>query len=255
MATPFTWRRMRERFGLDAAPAARKPVPWWVRAATVLVLVAIIAAGWWWGFDFGQIFGGFMRKELEARIATLEAEATKLRAEVGALRGRASRLESELAISRGTEQALTRQTADLAAENVKLKEEAAFLQRLVADAGTQAELSVRRLAAEREAEGVYRYSFLVVRGGNPRDEFLGHAVLQAVVSPVTAGGEALPPHTLILPADQPESRAGLALKFKYYQRVEGMLRVPPGARLTALTAQVYEDGGAHPRATRSLTNP
>jgi hypothetical protein len=247
---------MREHFGTDAPQApVRTRLPWWGRGAIVLLLAAIVAGAAWWGTDFGQLFGGVNRKELEARITTLEAEAVKLRAEVGELRGRASQLESELAMSRGTEQAMMRQAADAAAENVKLREEAAYWQRLVADTGRQVELSVPRLSAEREAEGLYRYSFLVVRSGNPRDEFEGNVVLQAVVSPATAGGEAPPPQTLVLPEDQPESRAGLVLKFKYYQRVEGMLRVPPGSRLTALTAQVYENGGATPRVTRSLTNP
>jgi hypothetical protein len=34
----------------------------------VVSSLAIIAGMWWWGFDFGQIFGGFNRKEVEARL-------------------------------------------------------------------------------------------------------------------------------------------------------------------------------------------
>jgi hypothetical protein len=247
---------MRRHFGISATHmAVRARTPWWGSGAIVLVLVAIIAGGWWWGFDFGQLFGGFNRKELEARIATLESETERLRAEGGELRGRASELESELAMSRGTEQAMTRQAADLAADNVKLKEESAYWQRLVAAAGKPVELAIPRLSAEREAEGLYRYSLFVVRSGNPRDEFEGYVVLRAVVSPPIAASESQPPQTLVLPDDQPGSKAGLGLKFKYFQRVEGMLRVPLGARLTALTAQVYEIGEPNPRVARSLMNP
>ena len=67
--------------------------------------------------------------------------------------------------------------------------------------------------------------------------------------------QAAEPSTVTLPEDQPDSKPALSLKFKYYQRVEGTLRVPPGLRLTALTAKAYENGNASPRVTRTLTNP
>jgi hypothetical protein len=61
--------------------------------------------------------------------------------------------------------------------------------------------------------------------------------------------------TLMLPDDQPDAQAPLDLRFKYYQRVEGTLKVPPGSRLTSLTARAYENGNATPRVTRTLSNP
>jgi len=57
--------------------AVRTHLPWWGRGAIVVTLVAIIGGMWWWGFDFGQIFGGFNRKEVEVRLVTLEADATE----------------------------------------------------------------------------------------------------------------------------------------------------------------------------------
>jgi len=42
------------------------------------------------------------------------------------------------------------------------------------------------------------------------------------------------------------------LKFKYYQRIEGTLRVPPGSQLRTLQAKVLEAGQVAPKATRSL---
>ena len=116
-------------------------------------------------------------------------------------------------------------------------------------------MTVERLTAEREAPDRWRYGVLLVRGGNPRDEFAGHVTLQATVSVPGAKPNAAPPTLINLPADQPDAAAPLTLKFKYYQRVEGTLRVPAGARVTSLTARVFEDGNSTPRATRSLTNP
>jgi hypothetical protein len=247
---------MRKQFGISAPrTAVRTRLPWWGRGAVVLALAAVVAGMWWWGFDFGQILGGVNRKEIEARIANLESEAARLRAEAGDLRARNSQLESDVAMNRGALQALTRQAADLATENAQLKEEAAFWQKLVADSGKQVGFSMPRLSIEREADGLYRYSLLVTRGGNPSDDFEGHVVLQAALTPATAGGMIPAPQTLTLPDDQPDAKGPLELRFKYYQRVEGMLRVPPGTRISALTARAYENGSANPRATRSLTNP
>src|SRR6476661_3060341 len=60
------------------------------------------------------------------------------------------------------------------------------------------------------------------------------------------------PMTIELPEGQPENAAALQLKFKYYQRVEGTLSVPPGSQLKSLEAKVLEPGQASPKATRNL---
>ena len=230
--------------------AIRTSLPWWGRGVVAATVAAIFVGMWWWGFDFGQIFGGVNRKEIEARVATLEADAARARSDAGDLRTRKSQLESDLAMSRGAEQALSKQTNGLAAENAQLKEEVAFLQKLVADSSKQAGISIPRLTVEQERDGLYRYNVLVVRGGNPKDDFEGHVTLHAAVAPPEGGIQ-----TVNLPDDQPDGRAPLDLRFKYYQRVEGTLRVPQGSRLTALTAKAYENGNGSPRVTRTLTNP
>src|SRR5689334_5674048 len=115
MAGSHWWRRLRQNFGISAPRmAVRPPLPWWGRGLILLALAVIVAGMWWWGFDFGQLFGGFNRKEIEAKVATLEADAERYKAEATELRTRSSRLESELAMTKGAQEALTRQTTDLA---------------------------------------------------------------------------------------------------------------------------------------------
>ena len=235
--------------------AVRTHLSWPWRAALLLALAATVGGMWWWGFDFGQIFSGFNRKETEARLETLTTENAKLTGEAATLRARNSELESELAMTRGSQATLTRQGQELAQENAQIKEELAFLQKLVADSSKLTGVSVQRLSAERESDDAWHYSLLLVRGGNPRDEFQGQVTLQATLGVVTPGGAAPRFVTVTLPDDQPESAAPLALRFKYYQRLEGTLKVPPGARLVSMTAKVFENGVAMPRATRTLTNP
>jgi len=246
------WRRVRQHFGISAPRmAVRTHLPWWGRGALLAALLAIIGGMWWWGFDFGQIFGGFNRKEVEARLVTLEADAAKFRTEATDLRARNSTLESELAMTRGAQEALSRQTTELSGENAQLKEELAFLQKLVSDSSKTVGLQIQRLAVEPDGEDMYRYSLLVVRGGSPKDDFEGTVVLQATLAPAE-GAQAIA-KVIQLPDDEPALAPALTLKFKYYQRVEGRFRVPAGARVTAVAARAYEAGQGNPRATRTLS--
>ena len=254
MAAPSNWlRRLRQNFGISAPRmAVRTHLPWWGRGAIIVVLVAIIAGMWWWGFDFGQIFGGFNRKEVEARLVSLETEAKKLRQEAFDLRARNSTLESEIAMAHGSQDAQQKQSAELAGENAQLKEELAFLQKLVSDSSKQSGLQLQRLSVERDSDEIWHYNLLIVRGGSPKDEFEGSVVLQATFAPVPGAPAGTHGGMLVLPDDQPEAKSALALKFKYYQRVEGRFRVPAGTRVTAVTARAFESGQGNPRATRTL---
>jgi len=245
------WRRVRRHFGISAPRmAVRTHVPWWGRGALLLALLGIIGGMWWWGFDFGQIFGGFNRTEVEARIATLDADNTKLRGETVDLRARNGTLESELGMMSCKQEALSKQVTELSGENAQLKEELAFLQKLVSDASKTSGLDIQRLAVEPDGEDMWRYSLLIVRGGGPKDEFVGSIVLR--ISLAAAGADSVP-KVLQLPDDEPEVTSALSLKFKYYQRVEGRFRVPPGARVVAVAVRAYESGQSAPRATRTLS--
>ena len=240
-------RKLRQTFGISAARmAVRSEHTWRLKIPLVLVLVALIAGMWWWGFDFGRFLGGFNRGQVEETRARLAAEVEQLKQDNAQLRSRSAELESDLAVARGAQTTLSRQTLDLQSENTQIKEELAFLQQLFSDSGKQGTVSIQRLSAERASDDAYRYSLLIVRGGKPTDEFSGRLTMQANV--VDKNG----PMTIDLPDGQPESAAALQLKFKYYQRVEGTISVPPGSQLKSLQARVLETGQEGPKATRSL---
>jgi hypothetical protein len=240
-------RKLRQTFGISAPRmAVRTHLSWRWKVPALVVLLALVAGMWWWGFDFGQFLGGFNRSAVAEAQARLEADLAQAQSENTALRARTSELESELNVTRGAQATLSKQALDLQAENTQIKEELAFLQTFFRDANKQDDVSIQRLTAERERDDSYRYSLLVVRGGNPSSDFSGQLTLQAGV---LAGGHAA---TIALPDDQPESAPTLRLKFKYYQRVEGTIRIPPGGQLKTLQARVLEAGQASPKATRSL---
>jgi len=219
---------------------------WRWKAPALIALLLIPAGMWWWGFDFGQFLSGFNRGAVEQRQEKLEAEAATASQENAKLRARAAELESDLNVTRGAQATLSKQALDLQNENSQMKEELAFLRTLFSESGKPGAFAIQRLAAERERDGLYHFSMLVVRGGKPIDDFNGQLSLSASV--VVAGHTSM----LILPDDQPETAPSLKLQFKYYQRIEGSFRVPPGAQVKSLQARVLEAGQTAPKATRSL---
>src|SRR5438034_6492342 len=240
-------RRVRQTFGISAPRmAVRTRLSWRWRAFALLGGLALIAGMWWWGFDFGQFLGGFNRSEVAEKQQRLDAEVAQLRGENVRLRSRNAELESDLNMTRGAQVSLSKQALELQSENTQIKEELAFLQRLFSDTGKEGTIAIQRLSAERERDDAYHFSLLVVRGGNPIDDFAGELTLQAGL--ISSGRMT----TIALPDDQPDAAATLKLKFKYYQRIEGTLRVPPGSELRSLQAKVLESGQTAPKATRNL---
>jgi hypothetical protein len=247
VTTRAVGRKLRQTFGISAARmAVRIEHTWRLKIPLVLVLVALIIGMWWWGFDFGRFLGGFNRDEVEQARTRLEAQVEQLKQDNAQLRARGAELESDLGVARGAQTTLSRQTLDLQNENTQIKEELAFLQQLFSDSNKQGAISIQRLSAERAGDDVYRYSLLIVRGGKPTDEFSGRLTMQANL--VDKNG----PMTIELPEGQPEAASALQLKFKYYQRVEGTISVPPGSQLKSLQAKVLETGQESPKASRSL---
>jgi len=235
--------------------AVRSRLPWPWRAVVGALLLAVVGGMWWWGFDFGQLFGGFNRKEIEARISMLDAENAQLRTDTGQLRADNTRLASELAMATGMQASLSKQAVELQNENSQIKEELVFLQKLVADSSRQIGLSIQRLVVERERDDAWHYSILLVRGGNPKDEFDGQVTLQVTLQPGAGGGISPRPTILTLPDDAPDTAAALNLKFKYYQRLEGTIATPAGSVVRAVTVRAFETGQSSPRATRNLVIP
>lgn len=249
---PAYLRALSRQFSISAPRmAVRTRLPWPWRFAIAVAFLVAIAGMWWWGFDFGQLLGGFNKRENEQRIATLTADTSTAQREAAQLRARNAELESELAMMLGAQATLQRQQTEALQEAARLKDELAFFQQFFADSTKAPALSVQRIAVEGGPD-VARYSVMVVRGASAKADFEGRLALDADLVPSPPDGSAKP-ITVALPGEG-DARA-LTLKFKYYQRVEGTLPLPPGYVVRSLTARVFEAGSPAPRATRTLTLP
>ncbi len=253
---PAYLRALSRQFSISAPRmAVRTRLAWPWRVGLAVAFITTIAGMWWLGFDFGQLLGGINRSEHEQRIATLAADMATAQRESVELRTRNTQLESDLAMMRGIQTTLQKQQAEALHENAQLKDELAFFQQFFADSTKTPGVGIQRITLDGNGGDVVRYSVLIVRGGSTKADFEGGLALQAELVPTkenASQGKAL---TVSLPGDAPETALPLRLKFKYYQRVEGTLRPPPGYLVRTLTARAYESGSQSPRATRTLTLP
>jgi hypothetical protein len=240
-------RQLRKQFGVAAPKLSVKThVAWHWRALGIGFVVATI--GWmvWTGYDAGRVFGGFYKSEADEKRLELEGQVASLTAENRTMMSKMTRLESEMQMGKGAQDSLVRQALALQTENTQLKEELTYLQQLVSGSAKEGAITIRRMTVDRDEPEQIHVRMLVVQGGAKGDLFAGQLGLALELQ-----DEGKRVH-ISLPEDQPTSAMALKLNFKYYQRIDVAIRVPPGAVAKALQARVFQVGNAQPKVTQTL---
>jgi len=243
-------RQLRKQFGVSAPKLSVKThVAWHWRALGMGLVVALI--GWmvWTGFDAGRLLGGFYKSEADEKRLELEGQVSALTTENRAMMSKVTRLESEMQMGKGAQDSLTRQALSLQTENTQLKEELSYLQQLVSGSSKEGAITIRRPTVERDEPDQMHVRMLVVQGGAKGDPFVGQL---SVALELQEEGRRL---HINLPDDQPESAMALKLNFKYYQRIDVIVRVPPGAVAKTLQARVLQAGNSQPKVTQTVNLP
>ena len=244
--------KLRQRFGI-AAPrvAIHSHVPWYWRWVGVAVLLGISAASAAWIYDAGRQFAGFDRSEVQAELRAARAQLEEARAELERLRASSNAADSRLSIERTAQQNLAQQIRVLEKDNARLKEELATFESMLASDGRSSAgaVTVYRFKVEPDVlPGEYRYRLLLLTPTSRQQrEFQGR--LELVVS-LTEGGRS----AIMSFPEQGDAGAGaFRLGFKYFQRVEGIFRVSPKAKVESVQVRIYEGTSAQPRTTHSVT--
>ena len=245
--------KLRQRFGI-AAPkvAVRTHVPWYLRWLGLALLFAFSAALAAWMYDAGRRFAGFDRSEVEQELSATRADAARQRDELQRLRAVANAAESKMSIERTAQEKLAQQISAMEKENARLREELALFESMLSsDAASAPPLSVLRFKVEPDVlPGEYRYRLLLLASGPRRGkEFQGR--LELVVSLTDEGRSAM----ITVPGSAEANAANFRLNFKYFQRIDGIFRVNPKAKVASVQLRVYETGAPEPRVTKSATLP
>lgn len=212
----------------------RSQMPWPLRWASLALMFGFSAALSLWAFEFGRSLAGLdlREKELKAEVAKLSVLTKELLSERDKAQSIANTADSLLKAERVAQQQLAAQVKALENENLALKGDLGFFERLL-PSGTGGGPAVRALHAELKGAGTLHYQLLVMQQGT-RDStvFVGR-------SEITLSGT-LDDQPWTFPVGELGYRK---LQFKQYQRVDGVVQYPPKAVVKQLQVRVVDASG------------
>jgi DNA repair exonuclease SbcCD ATPase subunit len=214
----------------------RQHLPWSGRILLAAALLLLMCGISWLAYELGRgvhpFSQGLSREEasqLERRIATLSTERDRAASVL-------STTESQLTIERSARKQLESQLKTLEMENAQLQEDLSFFESLLPSGPASREVSIRRLKLETSAPNQLRYRLLIMRHAKAEHDFDGNLQLS-----VELAGK-LAQTSLLFPSKNDAQTDQFRLRFRHYQRVEGILKLPEGSQVKSVEARVYQNG-------------
>lgn len=242
------WKRAKRRFSIYAPKVSIRPhIPWYLRWGLVLPFVLVAGFLIWFAYNSGLKFAGFSRSESQEEISVLRDKVIKLEKENLQLTNQVVQFERQMQMAQGNHQETDHQLKTLADENAKLQADLSFFQSLTASNAKEGELAVHRARVERDnLPGEYHIRMLLVQGGQRVKEFVGH--YQVVVMLVKNGQKI----TQLFSQDS-SVNSPFQLKFKYYQRIEQSIQLPPDAHVESVQVRVFEQSEREPKIRQNVS--
>jgi hypothetical protein len=229
------FKLLRRRLSISAPRMiVRSHLPWPLRWAMYAVALGFSAAIGLWAFEFGKDIAGLDRGSKE-EVARLKAELDGLREESGRAQAIANTADSLLKAEKVAQERLAAQLKQAEAENLALKADLGFFERLLPVGGSASvgsALVVRAFQVEQAGANQLRYQLLVMQNGKPSTPFEGRYELTLSGQ---LNGE---PWSASLPG------GAKPLQVKQYARVEGRIVQPEGAVVKTVQVRVLNGSGA-----------
>jgi hypothetical protein len=238
-------RRLRSNFGIRSARMSiRSQMAWYWRWLLNVLMMLVVAGVVWWLVENSYRITGFNREEARQQMGHLTNENGVLKRDLEAARVALIERERQLQIDRASQGELARNVAQLQDENAALKEDLAFLRKMMSSGATPEGVGVSNLKVEADGKpNEFRYRMLLTQGGQRKQDFKGR--LQVVARALQGG--AMSTFTFPEGADD----AG-ALDFRFYQKVEGHFRLPEDAILRSVEVRVLAAPGGQVKLSRTL---
>ena len=164
--------------------------------------------------------------DLQRKLDTVEYERTELHKEAVKLK-RSSHIDQE------TIKAVKQQLQQLQNERSTMEEELAFLRNIVSTDKTKKGLKIQNFRLENDLQaGYYRYRFSVSQALKDSTTVLGRIYL------FVAGLQDGEKRILKLEEVTEEKMAGIKMRFRYFQEVDGLLHLPEGFAADTVTLEV-----------------
>jgi len=227
--------------------SVRPHIAWYLRWGMVLPFVVAALGLAWWAYGSGLEFAGFHRGQAQEELARLREQVAKLEAENAQLNNQVAQSERQIQIEQASNRETSNQLRNLSDENVHLQEDLVFFQNLTATRGKEGDLGVHRLKLERDKmPGEYHLRMLLVQSGQRAKKFSGSYQLVATV--IENGAST----THVFPHDA-SGNSQFQLSFKYYQRVEQSIQLPPDAELENVQVRIFEQGVIEPKVRQNVS--
>jgi hypothetical protein len=242
-------KKIKRKFSISAPRLSVRPfVPWYVRWAIILPFIFAAGGLIWWAYDSGLELAGFHRGIAEKELAGLKDRVSDLAAENAKMANQFATLERQTQIDQSAMQETAKQLKSLSEENESLKEDLSFFQNLPLAAGREVDLTIHRLKVEANSlPGEYHCRLLLVQDVQQKGkEFNGY--MEMLVSGDQGGKKVV----LQFPqANSPEVAAS-QLSFKYYQRVDRVFKIPPDVRIESVQIRIFEKGSHEPKVKQTV---
>ncbi len=229
------WRLLRRRLSISAPHmAVRSHLPWPLRWAVAAVMLGFSGALALWAFEVGRSIAGLNPGGRDA--AVLVQDLRQQLADARMARDRAQSIansaDSLLKTERVTQQRLSEQVKALESENLALKDDLGFFERLLPASGGEG-VSLRGVQGELDGAGQLRFQLLVMQRGGSRNppEFRGRVELMLIG---LKDGK---------PWFDTTAAWKQALQLKQYVRVQGVVSAPPQVQIRQVQVRVLDESG------------
>jgi hypothetical protein len=224
----------------------RSQMAWYWRWLGNVLMMLAVGGGVWWLVENSYQITGLNREETRQQLSTFATENRVLRRDLDATRSQLIERDRQLQIDRASQSELARNVAQLQDENATLKEDLAFLRKMMSSGATPEGLGVSNLKVVQDGRpNEFRYHMLLTQGGQRKNDFKGRL---EVVAHAQRGGTM---NTFTFPDAAIDETAG-AVEFRFYQKVEGRFRLPDDALLKSVEVRVLAMPGGQVKLARTL---
>lgn len=205
-----------------------------IKFIVVGVLAVVVAAGAWGVYTYGLSTAGFDIRSASRKEEDLKREIRKLVDENQDLRESLVRAQRSLQMDQVAYGKLNESLAKSDKEIVKLKEEISFYRAILSPNNKVAGLHIQSMKLESTADpAVYQYKLVVIQALKHDHNVYGNAFFE--VSGLQGGQR----KSLRFP---PEGKRQIGVNFKYFQDIEGELKIPLNFSPNTITVKVVTRG-------------
>lgn len=210
--------------------------PW--RRRLLFTLIALFMIGACWSmYELGQMQGGYNKLAAIQKQLDLNAQIDKLDGENGALREQVTLLERTRVVDNESTEEMRTTIKELQDEILELREQSDFYRGIISPADRRAGLDIQsfKLTPGGEA-GHYHYALVMTQ------VLLNERMVAGTVKMSVQGVRDGVPVTLDFKSISPNNSVEEQFQFRYFQKLEGDLRLPEGFMARAVQVEIASAG-------------